>query len=173
MAEFIAFDLNVEVLGQSLFSLVEGTQGRILGPLAKYGISELKPDEWYPQQTILDAMKDLSHMSDMVSMGMNVIQHALFPPHIDSVESALASIDVAYHMNHRNGEIGSYGVEVIGPRHVRMVVKTPYSSDFDYGLIYGVARRFQPPDSHLTVKVDLTQPTRQKGADSCTYDVTW
>ena len=107
---------------------------------------------------------------------------------IRTVEAALLSIDVAYHMNHRlNGEllydarngimkegIGHYGFEKISPRSARMVCVNPYPCQFDRGIIEATAEKFKPVDSALvTVRCDGTRLCRDGGADSCAYLIEW
>ena len=61
--QFKAFDPKVEVNGQTIFSVVDGMskhQAMAFEILAKNGIKDLKPNEWYPQQAWLDAFKSIS-----------------------------------------------------------------------------------------------------------------
>jgi len=85
----------------------------------------------------------------------------------------LASIDVAYHMNHRGGEIGPYDFEKTGDRSGKMICPNPYPCDFDMGIIAAVANKFAPEGTFVTVKQDDSQPCRNEGADSCTYLISW
>jgi hypothetical protein len=104
---------------------------------------------------------------------MHVPNDAPFPPGIDSIETALTALNEAYQMNHRGGDIGSYESEVVGPHHIKVVCRNPYPSDFDYGLLYGLVRRFRPAGVAFRVIVDEQAPSRKKGADSCTYHIYW
>lgn len=174
MAEYTSFDPHVEVLGRVLLSWLHGTEGEIAGALAAHGIEDVQPDRWYPLQDALDALKEFGQSANLVSMGQHIIEHAIFPEdQMTDLVTALTAIDQAYHMNHRNGEIGSYRAEVIGDQHITIVAENPYPSDFDYGLIWAIATRFLPPRSDLVLELDLSAPTRQQGADSCTYHITW
>ncbi len=171
--EYQPFDPNAEVLGRNLKALVAGTGNRILDALARHGITDIQDNRWYPQSAVLAALKELGETSNLVAVGTQVIEHTSFPPEVDSVEKALMSIDVAYKMNHRNGEVGYYRAKAQGPRHIVMECKNPYPCDFDYGLIYGVARRFLPRDGDLIVEHEANGTCRHKGADVCVYHVTW
>ena len=170
--EYRPFAPNVEVLGHVLQALLEGTGGRIAEAFARHGITDVQPDNWYSQKLMFQALKDFGQTSDLVSVGMEIIRHAVFPPEIDSVESALHAIDVAYHMNHRNGEIGYYRAEMQGPRHIVIECKNPYPCSFDYGLVYGVAQRFLPADGNLVVE-HAQGECRKDGEDVCVYHVRW
>ncbi len=70
--------------------------------------------------------------------------------------------------------IGPYGFEKISDTVIRMVCNNPYPSDFDRGIIDSMAQKFKPAGTAIViVKLDDSQPTRKKGADSCTYTVKW
>jgi hypothetical protein len=177
MAQFVAFAPDVEVNGTTVMSIIAGMGETARPILSAHGFDDVQRDEWYSQQAWLDAFREIAQMRsktcDLVSIGMAIPQNANFPPDIDSIVSALQAIDVAYHMNHRGGEIGSYTASVIGDRQVDLVCQNPYPCEFDYGIIYGMARRFCPKDAHVQIRHDSDAPCRQKGAESCTYHVTW
>ena len=109
-------------------------------------------------------------------IGTKIFDNAVWPPDLDNIQKALASIDVAYHMNHRNGRIGNYKlVSFDGEKKTaKLVCDNPYPCDFDKGIITAIARTFKPTTSTIANVVhDDTEPCRKKGADSCTYSVTW
>jgi hypothetical protein len=178
MAQFVAFDPNVEVRGETMLSTIASLGEQIRPVLAKHGLAVIEPEKWYPQQTWLDVLREVAAakfnaMFDLVSIGMHIPENAAFPPDIDSIPAALASIDVAYHMNHRNGEIGEYRFVGVNDKQIDMICRNPYPDDFDYGIIYSMARRFRTAGSHFVVRHDDHAPCRKKGADSCTYHITW
>jgi hypothetical protein len=179
MAQFVAFDPHVEVIGIAILAVTEGmTQEADIAHavMAAHGLDPVVPDQWYSQQEWLYVLKEIAEgannaMFNLVSIGMKIPENALFPPGIDSAIAALQSIDVAYHMNHRGGEIGNYKTTVIDDRNVDFLCENPYPDDFDYGIIYGMARRFCPPNLIFSVYHDNEAPCRKKGANSCTYHV--
>ena len=170
--EYQPFDPNVEVLGRNIKALIAGTGNEILKALQHHDITDIQDDQWYPQSAVLAALQEFGETANMVSVGTQVIKHTVFPPDVDSIEKALMAIDIAYHMNHRNGDVGYYRAEMQGPRHIVMECKNPYPCDFDYGLIYGVARRFLPADGDLVVE-HAPGDCRKDGTDVCIYHVTW
>jgi hypothetical protein len=174
MAQYIAFEPNVEVTGRTILSTIDGLGDQALEAFRQRGVNKIDPDGWYPQQIWLDVLKEMDQRGffNMVAVGMKIPEDAAFPPDINTVESALESIDVAYHMNHRGGEIGHYRYEKIGDRHVRMVCDNPYPSDFDYGLIYAMTRRYAGHRADFTV-TRADSPCRRKGDDRCIYDIKW
>ncbi len=171
--EYQPFDPNAEVLGRNLKALIAGTGNNILDALKRHGITNIQDDQWYPQSAVLAALQEFGGTANLVSVGTQVIKHTVFPPEVDSVEKALMTIDVAYKMNHRNGDIGYYRASVQSQRHIVMECKNPYPCDFDYGLIYGVAKRFLPADGDLIVEHEQNGSCRHEGADVCVYHITW
>lgn len=181
MAQFIAFNPNVEVNGQTILSVVNALsvgKERRLGILKKHGI-EPEEGKWYKQQLWLNAFSEIyKELGDhtLFSIGKAIPENAKFPPQIDTLQKALEAIDMAYHMNHRGGEIGHYTLISYdgNGRHATMLCKNPYPSEFDRGIISTMLRRFRPKDSFkYDVSTDLTNETRIKGADSCTYIIRW
>jgi hypothetical protein len=195
MAQFIAFDDSIEVNGQTILSVVRGMgvfEKLALKILKEHGIDNPQPGRWYSQQAWLDAFKEIATKigpNTLFEIGKKIPESADWPPEIRTIEEALASIDVAYHLNHRkDGEvlfnpttgemregIGHYKFEKTGEREGIMVCENPYPCDFDRGIIYAVARKFKPEGGpfHVIVSHDETKPCRNKGGDSCTYIIKW
>ncbi len=178
MAQFVSFDPNVKVRGKILLAYIAALGESARPLLEKHGFASVQPDAWYLLQSILDVFKeiyekDFTAMLDLVHIGMEVPKHVLWPPEIQTIEDALFSIDEAYHMNHKDGEIGTYRTSQAKRREFQIFCENPYPCDFDYGLLYGIARRYLPPDGHLIVEHDPDAPCRKHGEDSCTYSVRW
>ncbi|MEW6364705.1 MAG: hypothetical protein AB1714_08705 [Acidobacteriota bacterium] len=193
MPMFVAVTPNTEVNGETVNSVVEGMgafRAMALDILAKNGISNPKPGQWYSQQSWLNAFKDISIAigpNTLYSIGLAIPENAKFPPQIDSIHKGLDAINVAYHMNHRiNGRvlfdqttgkmyegIGHYKYERLGDREAKMVCPNPYPCDFDRGIINGIAMKFRPAGSMLKVMHNDAAPCRKKGAESCEYKITW
>jgi len=179
MAQFKAFAPKVEVDGEVVSTLVDGMgafKPMGLQLLVAHGIQAPKAGEWYPQQAYLDAFKGIAEKlgaATLKGVGKQIPERAAWPPQVDTVEKALASIDVAYHMNHRGGEIGHYRFEKTGERSGKMICQNPYPCAFDHGIVEAAAKKFAPAGAIVRVTHDDTQPCRQKSGESCTYLVTW
>jgi hypothetical protein len=180
MAQFVGFAEGVEVNGETVYAIVDGMgafKSKALDILARNGIRDPKAGNWYLQQSWLDSFKEIAETlgdNTLLAIGRKIPENAKFPPQINTIEKALLAIDVAYHINHRKGEIGHYHFSSTGPKSAKLVCRNPYPCAFDRGIIEAMAKRFKPKDSMLaTVKHDDSCPCRKKGADSCTYTVAW
>jgi hypothetical protein len=182
MAQFVPFQDGVEVNGQTVLAIVnalEAGQATRFKILQKHGIINPHANEWYSQKAWLEAFKEISEELGeytLFAIGEAIPENAIFPPEIDSLEKALSSIDVAYHINHRGGEIGHYTLADFNYENRRaiMVCNNPYPSEFDKGIISTMVRKFVPSTSFIyDVQLDPAKETRLHGADSCTYIITW
>ena len=194
MTKFKALVVGMEVNGQTVLSIVDGLgilKKQAYEILSKNGIDDPQPDKWYSQQAWLDSFYEISTKLGpelLFQIGRQIPEDADWPSQIISIEDALVSIDVAYHMNHRlKGEIlydsrtglmkegiGHYLFERINARCARMECLNPYPCDFDRGIVEAVALKFRPVDAGpISVVHDDTRSCRAKGGASCTYIVKW
>ena len=193
MAQFTAISPDVEVNGQTVLSIVAGMdtfKEIALEILESKGISSPKENDWFYQQSWLNAFKEIAENVGeytLMEIGRQIPENADWPPQVNSIESALSSIDIAYHMNHRinseimfnpqNGSmlegIGHYAVIEKSERKITMMCDNPYPSDFDRGIIESAANKFKTKGDRIRVITDSASPSRKNGADSCTYIVTW
>lgn len=156
---YVAANPQVEASGASILSVIASAGSSLKPLLEKYGLNDVKPDAWYPQQLWLNFFRDLAEgggsMSDLVSIGMRIPETANFPPQINSVESALQMLNGAYHMNNRNDPVENrweYNKIAEGEYHI--TCRTPVPRDFEYGVVYGLVRRFCPKGQHYIVQRD-------------------
>jgi hypothetical protein len=196
--QFKAFEPGIEVNGQTVYAVVDGMgHFKSLGEkiLLKVGIGEMKDgkyaiqmDGWYSHDSWLQAFEDIARQigdPTLKQIGMKIPENAQFPPWVKDVDSAVKSIDIAYHMNHRKKGtvlfnpdtgvmlegIGHYGYERIDGKNIIVSeCKNPYPCAFDHGIITTMARKFE---LKATVAHDDSKPCRKNGADSCTYLITW
>lgn len=179
MVQFVAFSPNVEVNGETVLSIVDGMgifKRVAYKILAENGIDNPQPGLFYSQQLWLNAFRQISEqvgVNTLYTIGQKIPENAQFPPEINSVEKGLASIDVAYHMNHRGGEIGHYQYEKTGTNSARMVCDNPYPCDFDRGIIEAIADKFKKDSEIVTVVHEGGEQCRKHGGESCTYQVKW
>jgi hypothetical protein len=179
MAQFQAHSQHVMVNGQTVLSVVNGmgafkeTARQIL---KKNGIPNVEPTGWYSQQAWLNAFREIANgigVRTLYQIGRSIPSNAKFPPGINTIEKALESIDAAYHLNHRGGEIGHYSFAKTGPSKGTMTCRNPYPCEFDHGIIEAVASQFAPAASKLRVQHDPANGCRAKQGEACTYVVSW
>jgi hypothetical protein len=197
--QFRPFEAGIEVNGQTVYSIVDGfghLKATAVRMLLEEGIGEpgegdeirLLPDGWYSQEAWLRVFERIAARigSTMLhSIGLAIPRNAIFPAWVHDAHSAVRSIDIAYHINHRKQGmvmydpqtdrmlegIGHYGyTPVDGERKIISVCENPYPCDFDRGIITSIVRRFEPM---AFVEHDDTRPCRKNGHDACTYIVTW
>lgn len=189
MAQFKVFNKDVEVNGQTIFSIQKG-----LGMFAdaateiftKHGLANIDPNGWYEQQKWLNCFEEIaSEMGarTLFQIGMKIPESAEFPPDIQDAHAAVASIDIAYHMNHRlHGKvlfdpatgkvaegIGNYQYQKVDDNTAKVICKNPYPCDFDKGIIQAMARRFEP----TAIIEHLPGECRSKNGNTCQYQVSW
>jgi len=131
-------------------------------------------DQWYSQQSWLDAFRIIAEKigpRTLFRIGQKIPGNAVFPPQINDVHSALQSIDLAYHANHKNfgsEGIGHYIYQKTGEKEAMITCDNPYPCDFDIGIITAMAKKF----SHFA-KVRHEHVCRKDGYKTCTYTVKW
>jgi hypothetical protein len=141
---------EVEASGASILTVTAGMASNLRPLLEKHGLEDVHEDHWYPQQAWLDFLADLESLhgagvADLVSIGMEIARVAKFPPHIHDLDTALNSLGDAYHMNNRNDDPGrGWTCEQVDRQNYRLVCTTPVPRDFEYGVVYGLVKRFRP-----------------------------
>jgi hypothetical protein len=189
MAQFVAYNKDAEVNGQTIMSLVKGMSGfetTASNILKKHGIADLNEQGWYPQQAWLDAFREIADKigsQTLITIGTQIVESAQWPPSVNSVESALASVDVAYHMNHRiNGRvlfdpktgvmlegIGHYYFEKVSNNEFKVTCDNPYPCDFDKGILKGVVNKFKPTNSKAEFFESSKVVCRKTGGGKCIH----
>ena len=184
---------KVEVNGETVLSVIHGMGAAAKTAtemLKKNGIKNPEAGKWYSQQMWLDAFKELSEKfgpATLRMIGKSIPENAQFPPEINSIETALSAIDVAYHMNHRlegkvmfnpsTGEmiegIGHYKVSKSSDTQINIVCDNPYPDEFDYGIIHAMALKFANANNFVKVTKFVEKGNRSEGGDFTTYEITW
>ncbi|WP_257452958.1 hypothetical protein [Archangium lipolyticum] len=152
------------------------------------GAVKFDAGRWYPLERWLNVLTRIEKEYGrflLYQSGMTTPKNAVFPPTVTDIHSALKCLEVAYHMNHAvqgepmfnpsTGEIlegiGHYGyAHAPGKNLISVESSTPYPCDFDQGIIFAMAQRFQPS---ALLTHDASGPCRKNGGERCTYHVTW
>lgn len=177
MNEYEPIETGVEVNGQTVLSVVEafpaGLQSQGERILASHGIDEPEEGSWYEQAAWLSAFGELYDSlgeRSIEKIGKTIPKTAEWPPGTDDIVSGVESIDRAYHMNHRGGEIGSYSAEKVEEGLIRVTCDNPYPCPFDRGILKGVVSEFG--ERRAAVK-EVGEHCREEGAKQCEYEVSW
>ena len=115
MTQFKPFEPGIEVSGDCIGAILEGFRQYptiAIKYLAKFGLiksdtmkaSDLDRSAWYPLDAWLSAYKGIADevgYNSLYNIGKRIPQNAQFPPGVNEIHSAVKSLDVAYHMNHR------------------------------------------------------------------------
>jgi hypothetical protein len=197
--QFKAAESGIEVLGQTVYAVVDGFGAFSmigskyladvgLGSLGPDGVIQLVNEGWYAQERWLTAFERISREigdSALHLIGKRIPLNAVFPPWVTDVDSAIRSVDVAYHLNHRKqGQvmfdlekgtmlegIGHYGYAREDGAKPRIVSRcdNPYPCAFDQGILTSMTQRFARSGRVEHAPGDC----RKQGAETCTYVVTW
>src|ERR1700734_330435 len=124
-------------------------------------IESLPADRWFPLEVWLavhEAIYKEIGPNALFKLGTRILENPKFPPWIRDIDTALESIDVAYHRSHRKGGLLMYDqatatmVEGIGHYRARRVAAeqkievtsdTPYPCEADFGIVTGMANKFE------------------------------
>ncbi len=191
---------GMQVNGTSVATVIKGMgifERTAREYLAEKGIVDLVADteHWYPLQAWLEVIEKIANEigeSTLFQIGLKIPENSQFPPDIDSIEKALASIDVAYHMNHRNAQgqvlfdptesqpnmlegIGHYHFHKLPDQNKAiMTCDNPYPCAFDKGIIKALSDKFKPATClGVVISHDEDKQCRNNGTDICEYTVSW
>lgn len=170
MAEFIALNPDAQVIGRAIMGVAMALGDSAHPILQKYGLDQLDPNGWYPQQAWLDVLREVDQgdMFDLVAIGKEVAGLVPLPGEVDSVESVIMMMGETYRFNNRNCPGTSKCVKV-GSTRIDLTISDPYPRNMVYGVIWGFARRFAPK---VIVRYPNDQPCPTE-AESCTFIVSW
>lgn len=180
--DFIAPSPDTLILGATFLGMSRALESldipgeAIQAWLAGRQLSPLQPDTWYPWQTYLDFYRwtrDTWGTETLHRFGREIPKAAKFPPEIRSLDRALKTLDIAYHMNHRGRDVGGYFCTHVGARKVHLHCENPYGCDFDLGILEGLILRFAEPGIQPTLSHAPQFPCRSRGAACCVYEVSW
>jgi hypothetical protein len=193
MAQYVAITQLAKVNGETILSVVKGMphfKEKALRILEEQGIVKPAAGQWYSQQAWLNAFKQIAEgigEQTLFQIGKQIPHNAQWPPQVDNITKALASIDIAYHMNHQiNGKvlfdgatgqmtegIGHYAFEGIDPKSVKITCDNPYPCEFDKGILKGAVEKFKTADINEVVFKHGKTSCRKNGDHQCIYMIEW
>ncbi|WP_413303449.1 Spo0E family sporulation regulatory protein-aspartic acid phosphatase [Bacillus sp. 1P10SD] len=117
-----------------------------------FGISEniLATNDWFRidfANTLLEALSERHGAEVLEAIGEAVPVHCIFPDTVQSFEQSLLHLNHIFHLNHKSSSyIGEYLPFMDIKNEIQLFCHTPdYSSSFNYGIIKGLAKKFNQP----------------------------
>ena len=149
----------------------------------------INPDEWYDLDRYLQGLKDIQEKvgeEKIRKVAFTTIQFAPLPTQIRDLFTSLGHMNRAYHLNlskdgirtlydETSGKLQEGAGRIIsdpipGINKIICTSTTCFSTAYEFGLIEGFAKKFQP---NATVSLDKSKPLKKKGAESNTFVVNW
>jgi hypothetical protein len=172
---FQASSPEVEVDGRTVIIV---SSGMLVGSVAREllgqcGLNDVQSSGWFNQQKWLHvyrAIHDHLGADTLYSIGRRVPYAAEFPEErMVDVSTALQSIDAAYQVSHRGGEIGHYRYVEVGLDQYEIHCDNPYSNQFDLGIVTSLVQRFR---GRFQYNVRMKQPAEDPFQDNaCIIEV--
>ncbi len=139
MPEYEALSSSAEVKGNAILAIIEGMTNKDLARdiLAKYGLSDVDPNSWYPEQSWLNIFSDIS--GELGDAALYLVGRATagiidIPSDISSIQEAIDRLDEIYQAHHK-GRAGSYIVTEVGDDYARIESKNPRPCAYDMGFL--------------------------------------
>jgi hypothetical protein len=145
----------------------------------KAGLMDKQADEWIPFQTFLDILNELENqggaMLDFVAIGMKAISQAVFPPEFTTLpfEAKMSNLGSQHPHFNRGTNYGYIKDNLVAQGHMQYHIFTPFPDNWWYGIFYGGAKRFLPPNSRFKVYYDKDKLRREEGGDETIIHVEW
>jgi len=180
--QFVPYDPSVQIRGNAILTfaeLLELHRPDAVEILDKYELGKPRPEEWYPQKTWLDAIKEVSERigpTSLYIMGAKTYDLVNWPPEANDLQGTLMTINKQHQMNHRNGESGNWHLAIFDSEghHAKITSDTPYPCDFERGVIMSIVMHFNHENlRNLWVVHENPYSCRNRGTDSCTYLIRW
>jgi hypothetical protein len=157
---FVAPYPDSEALGQPMLAFLElAHQVPLLPILNKHGLGRIEADQWYSMQSALDIFRAFYETSSglnygLVSIGMKAMKTFQFPQEVNSVETALKTIDHIAKMFARNvPEDFGFPVQFQGEGHALIINNTPIPDSGVYGFIWNIVNNYKAVEETFLVRL--------------------
>lgn len=170
---------ETEILGQAILAVTASMNFETYKHLFDAGLKKynfempIDPDTWYPLQMLLDIYKSFydepNASSNLVSVGVKVIEASPFPPEVDSIVKAVETLNYIYTVYVRNFVPGTeYEIEVVSDEEIKVTDHTRFPHDLVYGYMFAIGKRFAPAGKHIIVTREYLD-TENPNADGAIY----
>lgn len=127
----------MQVQGALILAAVEGLGAAGRSLMARHGILQLHPADWYAADPWLGVLQDVVQRPlnfSVVDLGM------VLADRLPLVEDDVHCLDRVYASYHRQPD--GLIVDVVDDDSLRVIDRSPYPNGFIYGFLLGVACRF-------------------------------
>jgi hypothetical protein len=176
--EFVASSPEAQTLGGPIQAYTQNLKTEEIQPfLQKYGLQAIKPDEWVPQQLVLDFQQAIANSSvnsgeNLVAIGLRLVETLPFPDTTQSIEDAVLAFNGMMKQVFRNVPADeNISVQAKRPGYLLVITNLPYAKDAVFGYMWGLAKRYRPSGAQFSVEpVENPNPDDYPGS---AYAITW
>jgi hypothetical protein len=176
--KFVAPSPEAQSIGASLMIYVRNFLAKDMAPiLAKHGLSNIDPNQWYPMQLALNIQHDIyvsgkDVTEKLVAAGIQFSHDWPFPPETKTVTDALYTLSHMGNRVSRNVPAGfGNSMQTVGENHIRLFLNTPFTDDAFYGVVWGLVNRFKQKDNMFVVRI-IDNPDPENYPGTC-FDIKW
>lgn len=148
---------GIEVASDWFLPIVQSIETTGIDPaswLPTYGLANLY-QAWHPLRDWLRLLRAIraenTRSLSLFKIGLHVPE-CIFPIGSCGLEATLRSYAEFYTACHRGGEVGGYQIQASASNQLCILTTTPYPDEFEYGVLWGCARRCSSKCTPFTVK---------------------
>jgi hypothetical protein len=165
---------NVSLMGAAALGIVEALLNRdavLVDFPRRDELAQLEPTAFHPLSLYVDLGNYLEQRLGtyaFLRLGRKMaiaVMNTAFPPDINGVEEAIATIDAAHKMFCKP-IVGAFEIEDPSPGKLTVRYTAPYNCVLQEGLFHEVALRYGAPNATVTHAA-----CRRKGAPACTFEI--
>ncbi|MBZ0316739.1 MAG: hypothetical protein K8L91_09990 [Anaerolineae bacterium] len=141
---------DAEYAGQLAAAFTQNLRADVIKPLLqRHGLENVDPAAWYPQQQILDLLRDIEReftFEELVAVGIKASELVPPPPMINSIEAVVQTANLLHQAACRNVQPDeTVFTKKLGERHYQLTFNLPSPPFAIYGVLYGLIRRVRQP----------------------------
>lgn len=151
---------DAQITGGSILAIKQAMGDTAAPYFEAAGLVDLEPEKMYPFRLYLRVIEEIvknepNVTSNLVSIGMNVVETAPLPQEIDTLEKALMGLQHTWEMNTIDANPVNWETEKRDEKTFICTNYSPFPKDMEYGVVYGFARRFSKGERFTVEYEDL------------------
>lgn len=176
---YVSFAPETEIIGRSVLILFN-KEFPFINPsvkelMIKYGLYDIKEDQWYPEQPVFDALKEIAeHHGDpaLELIGFLTLSEIHSLP-VTDLEADFLYFDTGYQLTHRNGLLGYYELIAFNEKEKTAIMEsyTPYPPALNKGFLKAIVRKHVSPETN--VEIVATSATNEEGETIDQFHISW